>query len=222
MTRDSPMSLGVLAVFWLLLLQAGASLAREDPCRDARSAFAKGIGSFERTLFDDTIVHMRTAMVREKACDRKDKLSVIYPVYGRWRYEFTPEIYLGLALARNSECSLDSVRQSTCRFVVAGWRLEPEMRECLREVPAAHCDQSGLECEVAVDWWRDLSSFAAAETTTRKAGDYRSECQEIWSAMTLFRGVLVKEENQNQLACDQLADDLTGVVKCSGTRGAHP
>jgi hypothetical protein len=121
------MGIRCVAVCVGLLALADAASAADPPGEQARKsctekardqakqAFKDGIVAFERKDWLRAEYHMLTAL--ESGCDRED-LTVTVP-YGRWRYRYQPQIYLGLALHRLGQCL--KVNGEVCAITRRDW-----------------------------------------------------------------------------------------------------
>jgi hypothetical protein len=217
----------VLAAVWSLGVGSSA-WAAEPECRAARKHFRKSIWWFETDRWDQAVEEAEQALSKARGCE-PDELAFVVP-YGRWRYTFIPEVYLGVAAANASWCEGEGIEDAECRVDGALWSLSaPCEREYLRTGGEICTETEGEDprCDPEVDWWLRLArSGVAAEIDPLATEDevrlirdpargdrrLRDDCAELWSVAPFLVEAILRRENKNRVACEALVTELTALL----------
>lgn len=175
-------------------------------CRERRRSFAEGVRHFERREWPQAVSKMRGSLIGE--CEKG--VTVVVP-YGRWVYDYTPGVYLGVALAKAADC-----RETICLRSVEWWReLDDEEARALVECAAcARATGPKTECTLGLDWWRDLAAGGEDASDVRER--YDEDCiglSDVFTRVFTRRDPyvqtckdLVAELNQTLEACREIRD----------------
>jgi hypothetical protein len=198
---------------------------------EAMAAFRKGLKAFEQKSWPEAISQLGRAAEYDCAGD----LSGI-ALYGRWRYPFQPQVYLGLALSHLAECLTDCSRHCsavdaaapappaffdpacTGRSVAGLAALPPSaLREGCWQGRCAELSgeaqkvySSPLDCPAA-DLFVALerSGFALDDAGIAAA---RGDCAEVSTPVDWLWQALTSERSDNELLCEETREELVAVA----------